>query len=261
MAGTIEKVSKPDWALDAEDAISKIESAEEARGVIDGMVTLEHRLSEARLLKTYICEFCRIEATMWMQIATADIRLDGCDFTRKELNLVEWLRGKSADGLLKVFAQCARGHRIIDVKNDEGTRRNDHDRTEEYVRISDLIVSEGVESGVTTLNNERFFREWRAPGKPDHRAVSAHRELTKNKLLVSGCIGLGDGHGTYVSLTTGDREQKAQAVATRIQSILHDMDSLREICEESGIVVPESSIAQLHEKVDEIAVGRKDDAA
>jgi len=239
------------WIAAVEAAVSQIENENEARGAIDNMTTLKHRLEEQKMLKKFACDFCRLEAEMWIRIATSNIDVEGSDlFTRREKNLVVWIGEKSASELRKIVARCARGIRLSNIKDSENSKRNSDEREKEYKRISEFIISEGEKNGVTTLNNDVFYQNWDAPGKPDPVSVSAYNSRTQKELIAEGFIGLGDGSGTYVSLTSGDNDQKAEAIATRVKSIIDDLGKLKRICTENCLTIPKSAFVRLHDAVD-----------
>lgn len=242
-----------------ERAVSQIDDAVGARAAIDNMAVLEPMVFKMAgdNLKRFATEFARLEAALWINVSRlefsdADMRV----FTKAELNLIAWLRSKSDAGIRKVAAACATGKRIASVRSDEVSKRNHEDKCAELARISDLIVSEAVETGTTTLTSERFYREWSIETRPDIRSVNAYRELTKNRLLGECVIGCHDEEGTYISETSGDAKKKEEAIACRIENIASVIDSLSRICASSGLKVPASAVSMLHERIDGIPTRR-----
>ena len=242
-----------------ERAVSQIDDAVGARAAIDNMAVLEPMVFKMAgdNLKRFATEFARLEAALWINVSRlefsdADMRV----FTKAELNLIAWLRSKSDAGIRKVAATCATGKRIASVRSDEVSKRNHEDKCAELARISDLIVREAKETGITTLTSERFYREWSIEARPDVRSVNAYREQTKNRMLGDGIIGCHDEDGTYISESSGDVDKKAEAIACRIDNIASVIDSLRRICVGSDLTVPRSAVEMLHERVDGLPTGR-----
>lgn len=248
----------PKWEL-IEYAVDRIDDAYGARAVIDEMAILEPMVFKAagENLKRFATEFARLEAALWINVSRLELSdTDRSVFTRAELNLLAWLRGKTEAGLRKVAATCATGKRIASVRSDEVSKRNHEDKCAELARISDLIVSEAKETGITTLTSERFYTEWSIEARPDVRSVNAYREQTKNRMLGDGIIGCHDEKHTYMSMDGGDAEKKAEAIACRIDNIASVIDSLRRICVGSDLTVPRSAVEMLHERVDGLPTGR-----
>lgn len=234
--------------------IQKIETETDARKCIDDMTRLEHALADSRMMKRCICDFCKYEALMWVNI-TAYVGTHGGDldmFTKSELALIDWLKQKNNSQVAKVLAQCARGRRIANVRSDEVGKANEERRESEYRRISDLIISEAAGKGVTNLTTERFYKEWSEDTKPNVVSVRAYTERTRDALLNMGCLGFGDGDGTYAMPESCDSNGIACIIDNRVSTVLNAIESLKRISQESNVPVPTTAMMQIERALDEL---------
>jgi hypothetical protein len=241
------------------ERISRIKTAKDARVLIDNVEAAYHYLEARKVFAECANRFCELEARLWVRISKVLKAPYAVDFTKKEMNLVKWLKGKDNAELTRVIHRCATGVRIFSVKNaddrDRSAKKRPAREVEELSRIKKKIVHEGRTLGKTECSRRRFYEEWKLSGKPDTEAVNAYTEEAKNELLKSGVYGLGDDSRIYVNVDNASDKELVDVVANRLRRIVNGMTSVVAICERANIVVSDSTIRLLHEIVDSIRVG------
>lgn len=226
----------------AERIVQSIHDAKSAKQGVGDMNVLKSMLDAADEYGHYACQFCLLEAQMWVQIASLD---DGTDMLSKaQTNLVEWIRTKSSEEIDDVLDECSGGTRILRIKNrDTYIPRRDKE-TAEFNRISSKIESEILKDGRTRLSSGRFYEEWSISGRPKPCDIAAYKSRTKDRIITKyGGVGLGDGSGTYVVPSVCERSETAKAIKSRLESIVRDLKSIQSICKETRFAVPQSGIA------------------
>lgn len=156
--------------------------------------------------------------------------------------MVEWLRGKTDEQRDELLEQCREGTRLHVLFNRETRQVVAYDPLKDCDRISREIVQEAMKDGRTTLTKATFYQRAAHPEKLDDSAIRAYVESTRDKLLKKNVLGLGDGNGTYVSPDRCDRKEVAAIVKTRLESIVADLKTIKQICSQTGFIVPRSGV-------------------
>lgn len=232
-----------------------IVDAESAKQAVSKIKVLEDMLKVADQFGEYASKFCLLEAQMYIEIAG----VDGAEeqLTDSKRKLVNWIRSKTEDEMVEIIEEVSQGIRILQIKHREDReRRNDiknNASIQEYKRISDEIVRQLNETGHTQLSNSVFIEKWCSVGRPDASTIHAYVESTRDKILSRKGRGLGDQQGTYMLVEKCERSQVAQIVQMRLESIVADLKTIKQICNETHFVVPNEGIQIINELVNSLA--------
>ena len=234
------------------DGIIDAKTAKQAVGRIK---VLEDMLKAADQFGEYASKFCLLEAQMYVEIA----EIVGAEeqLTDSKRRLVEWIRDKTEDEIVEIIDECGKGTRIIQIKHREDRERSSNIKSnainKEYKRISDEIVRRLNETGHTQLSKSVFIDEWRSVGNPDASTIRAYVKSTQDKILARNGRGLGDQQGTYMLVEKCERSQVAQIVQTRLESIVADLKTIKQICNETHFVVPKDGVQIISDLVNSLA--------
>lgn len=225
-----------------------------ARDGLDVMSVLKSVLKARRAFRAKQCEYCLAEFRMWLRIVEigktqpVGSRIDGNTakdkLTLVESRIYEWLLGKSQEDLDMVAFRCSKGQGVNEQRLEEGRiayklRAREID-AEKYQSVAEKIVNEGECKGITRCSVESFLSTWGESDAPNTKTVKAYVEKTRDELLHKGFVGIADGRGTYVKNDgSGDTVMLSRAIANRITSLCYDMESLRQLCVDNNLEVPD----------------------
>lgn len=214
-----------------------VKDAETARQQVDNMERLKKLMEAAEQYGQYASQYCESEFRLFLKISEIECAEDKLRKPKREM--VAWLRGKSESEIEELLEQCRDGVRIHVIYNRE-TRgeRERFDITKDCDRIAREIVAEAKRSGRTTLTKATFYERSAHPERLTNELVRAYTESTRDALLNRKILGLGDGNGTYVSPEKCDRQEVAKMVKTRLESIVADLKTIKQICKDTGFIVP-----------------------
>lgn len=234
--------------------IEDVHNAESAKDAAAWMDNLKKLLEVAEEYNRYACEYCTKEAYLYVRIA----QIDGADvlLPRKRKNLVAWIRSKSDEEVHEILEECATGILIDKIRRRENTEMADIKRKErainEFKRISGAIIEEYRKTGRTSCSPSVFLNKWLVKGKPDRETSKAYTEMTRDRILKMGGVGIADDMGTYVDPTTNNRDEIRAAISARLKSIYTDMRAIIRICKMSGYGIPERGLRLLRDTLDEM---------
>ena len=235
----IEKIMKYD-GCDFSGFFDGAVDSDAAKDAVDAVADLERTLKFARQFGEYASQFCLLEARTYIKISEYEDAED--KLSRREKNLVAWIRTKTSQEIADILEKCARGIRIDNIRNrDCATSRKERSVTE-CKRISEEIVNEALTTGKTRLSKSRFYEESTGGGKLDPEVVSAFTESTRDKLLRSNVYGVGDGSGCYIATRVCNRRDVTKIVSNRLRSIADDLKSIKQICDENHYRVNSDAI-------------------
>jgi len=225
-----------------------------ARDGLDVMSVLKSVLKARRAFHAKQCEYCLAEFRMWLRIVEIGERQPtgtriNHETMKDKLTLVEgriyeWLRGKSQEDLDVIAYNCSKGQSVNEQRLDESRiahklRAREID-AERYQNVAEKIVNEGECKGITRCSVESFLSTWGESDAPNTKTVKAYVEKTRDELLHKGFVGIADGRGTYVKNDgSGDTVMLSRAIANRITSLCYDMESLRQLCVDNNLEVPD----------------------
>ena len=218
--------------------------AQAARMAVAELKGLEEKLKAAEKFGEYACQFAVLEAEMYIKIS----EYEGAEakLTESKRNLINWIRSKTPEEMDEIMSEVSTGMRIgLIRRREQREQHNDlvnHAAEREYQRISSEIVKQLDTSGHTHLTTSTFYDQWHSIGKPDPHTVKAYTEKTRDQLIKKGGRGLGDGAGTYMKVEACKRTEVAQIVETRLESIVGDLKTIKQICDETHFVVPEEGV-------------------
>ena len=224
-----------------------IVDAESAKQAVGKIKVLEDMLKAADQFGEYASKFCLLEAQMYVEIA----EIEGAEskLGKAQRRIVDWIRSKTAEQLNEVIVECSDGIRIqLVMKHEIGDEDKAKRIENECKRISDVIVDEAIKNGKTRLNRGRFYEESRRV-KLDSDMVDAYVESTRDRLLKSHVLGLGDGNGTYLTPPTCSREEIASIIGTRIRSISNDLVAIRQICVNAHFDIPREALKPIQHEL------------
>lgn len=218
----------------------EVTDADSAKQQVNNMERLKKFMEAAEQYGQYASQFCEQEFRLFLKIA----EIDGAEekLPAAKRRMVEWLRAKSDDEKSEILEQCKDGQRLHVVFNRETRQKSFYDPLKDCERISCDIVKEAMSTGRTTLTKATFYQRAVHPEKLDDSAIKAYVESTRDKLLKKKVLGLGDGNGTYVSPEKCDRTEVAAMVKTRLESIVADLKTIKQICVQTGFIVPSSGV-------------------
>ena len=224
-------------------------SAKYAAGMLK---SLEEQIKAADRWGEYASKFCVLEFQMWIKIAEVEGSEEKLNATQKDT--VAWIRSKSKEELDELLEICREGRKIRTIILEERRANRseivEHNKDAEYKRISDKIVDNLDKFGFTTLTPSSFIENWRNTfAAPDSKTVKAYIESTRDRLLKKNAYGLGDS-GTYMLIKKCSDKNIASIVETRIKSILADLHSLAEICQQTDFYVDDDDLSIIHAAVD-----------
>lgn len=259
-------------------AFAKIETSDDVRKCIDDMSLLQEMLKHEREYSRLAAEYLVLEAKMWMSIVdhwravcesyreakeqtsqSSDemaVEYDGQDgaqflslLSLKERRIFDFVRQMDDAKREEMVARCGRGESINQQRLSAMACENVADEIERYRQISKKIVEDFTTSGTTVCSVDEFNRQWsyRKPMKLD--TAKAYVESTRDRLLRSGAVGVGDGVGTYIDPKNTDNEKIQKAVRTRIYSLISDVKKLHALCEEVGCRPENDLISYLRREI------------
>lgn len=234
--------------------INEVCDAESARDATTWMDKLKKLLEIADEYKRYACEYCFKEACLYVRIA----KMEGADalLTGSKKALIAWINGKSDEELTAILDECSKGCRISTIRVREQRERvnaaKKKSAVSEFKRISGEIVERYRQTGRTTCAPSVFFNEWQAYEAPDKETSKAYTEMTRDRILKLGGVGIADGLGTYIDPATDNRTEISAAITARLESIYADMCAITQICETSHFKVPERGLKLLRDKLAEM---------
>lgn len=219
----------------------EVVDADSAKKQVNNMERLKKLMEAAEQYGQYASEYCEAECKLFFKISEIDGAEDKLSAAKRRL--VSWLRGKTISERKAILEQCKDGTRVhIVFKRETRIARATYDITKDCDRISLEIESEAERYGRVTLTRSTFYERAKQPDKLTPDVVSAYVEHTRDKLLRKRVLGLGDGSGTYVSPEKCDRNEVAKMVEARLKSIVSDLKAIKDICLETGFVIPRDGV-------------------
>lgn len=234
--------------------IEDVYNAESAKDAAAWMDNLKKLLEVAEEYNRYACEYCAKEACLYVRIA----QIDGADvlLPQKRKNLVAWIRSKNDEEVREILEECATGILIDKIRRRENAKMADIKKKEnvinEFKRISGAIIDEYRKTGRTSCSPSVFLNKWQINGKPDRETSKAYTEMTRDRILRMGGVGIADGIGTYVDPSSKNRLEVSAAITARLESIYADMCAITQICEIAHFRVPKEGLRLLREKMAEM---------
>lgn len=225
-----------------------------ARDGLDVMNVLKSVLKARRAFRAKQGEYCLAEFRMWLRIIEIGEKQPiGTRFSNETMKdkftivegrIYEWLLSKSQEDLDMIAYMCSKGQSVNEQRLDESriahklrTREIDAER---YQTVAEKIVNEGESKGITRCSVESFLSSWDENDAPNTKTVKAYVEKTRDELLHKGFVGIADGRGTYVKNDgSGDTVMLSRAIANRITSLCYDMESLRQLCIDNNLEIPD----------------------
>jgi len=228
----------------------EVTDAESAKQQVNNMERLKKLMEAAEQYGQYASQFCEQEFRLFLKIA----EIEGAEnkLPAAKRRMVEWLRAKSDGEKSEILEQCKDGQRLHVIFNRETRQKVSYDPLKDCERISRDIVKEAMSTGRTTLTKATFYQRAAHPEKLDDSAIRAYMESTRDQLLKKKVLGLGDGNGTYVSPEKCDRQEVAAIVKTRLESIVADLKTIKQICGQTGFIVPKSGVKIICELIESL---------
>lgn len=221
-----------------------------AKDAVKRLEAVKKLMEAADQYGAYASQFCEQEALLFFRIA--EIECSENELTAAKRRMVEWLRTKNDDEKAEILEQCRDGQRLHVLFNRETRQKVSYDPLKDCDRISQDIVKEAMRTGRTTLTKATFYQRAAHPERLDDSAIRAYVESTRDKLLRKNVLGLGDGNGTYVSPDKCDRMEIAAIVKTRLESIVADLKTIKQICAQTGFIVPRSGVKIICELIESL---------
>lgn len=219
-------------------------NSQTARMAVAELKSLEEMLKAVDQFGRYACEFALKEAYTYIEISKYEGAEEKLTATQKDT--VNWIRNLTEEELAQVLEEVGQGTRIRSIINRE---RKEHAKDikanaadKEYKRISDSIVNKLLTTGHTTLTPSAFIEQWQSIGEPDAHTIRAYTESTRDRILKKKGRGLGDSRGTYMLVEKCSRNDAAQIIKTRLESIVADLKVIKEICDETHFVIPSKGV-------------------
>lgn len=259
-------------------SFARMETSDDVRKCIDDMSLLQEMLKHEREYARLATEYLVLEAKMWMSIvdhwhaacdahkaarsqdncSPGEMRVEydgqnGAEFlsslTRKEHSIFNYVREMDDAQRQEMVGKCAAGVSVNQQRLSAMASENIADEVERYRQISKKIVDDYTAKGTTVCSVEEFNRQWayRKPMKLD--TAKAYVESTRDRLLRSGAVGIGDGAGTYIDPKNTDNEKIREAVRTRVFSLISDVKKLHALCDEVGYKPENDLVSYLRREI------------
>lgn len=229
----------------------EVVDADSAKKQVNNMERLRKLIEAAEQYGQYASQYCEQEFRLFLKIA----EIEGAEekLTKAKRDMVAWLREKSQPEIDELMMACKDGTRIHVLYNREMRGKIErYDVTRDCDRIAQEIEDEAVKTGRTTLTRATFYERSKHPEKLSGNVVSAYVEHTRDRLLKRKVLGLGDGNGTYVSPQKCERQEVAKMVKIRLESIVSDLKTIKQICSETGFIVPRSGVEVICELINSL---------
>ncbi len=238
------------FVSDSQRLFEGIIDSKTAKDAVKRIEAVKKLMEAAEQYGAYASQFCEQEALLFFRIAEIEGSEDELPAAKRRM--VEWLRGKNEQERADLLEQCKDGSRLHVLFNRETRQKVSYDPLKDCDRISQDIVKEALRTGRTTLTKATFYQRAAHPEKLDDSAIRAYVESTRDKLLKKNVLGLGDGNGTYVSPDKCDRMEVAAIVKTRLESIVADLKTIKQICSQTGFIVPKSGVKIICELIESL---------
>ncbi len=215
--------------------------AAEAKRAVSKLKAVEEMLKAQEEFGRQAVKFCLLEAQVFIKIAESDGAEE--QLTEAKQRLVRWIRSKDEAELAQILGEVSTGVRISAIERRENKQPTErYDAATDCKRIQKAAIDELTRTGITTINRATFYEHSENPARLDKKTIAAFYNSSTNEALRKGAYGLGDGSGTYIMPRKLDRQTTAQVVKTRIESIVRDIKSLKQICDEAKFIIPQNGV-------------------
>ena len=232
---------------------SELHDSESAEKAVDDLKLLKSLLEHERQYKQYATQYLVLECQMWIRIADVYNSSDRQErekfdsiFKGTEKALLFWFIDKSDDEIDVILSRCAHGASVNKQRRDELSIKRQLLKENDYKRTAEIIIKRAEDTGRTKCSVAEFCDLWVGRNRRvDVATATAYVKTTRDKLLSMGAVGLKDNQGTYIIPAENNKDEVLQAVVNRINGIIADIYSLKDLCETWNLSLPTEKVTEL----------------